>query len=567
MSAEIQSALVPGSQMGVHFGHAYLMIANRYPTLLKVILEAVQNALDASASKIWITVNQRHRSVYVRDNGNGSSRENFELSLAMICKSQKEDDRLGRFGIGVISPLGKCEYFTFTSCAVPQLKAYLQWKFVTEDIEGSEAAPTIPVAEKTNLEFGIGSWQVPWRTEVAIFKFARDEVVSNFSLSDLKMEILDRFGQRIRRQKCALIIKMTGAGGNESNDSFTSTSWTGIPFPEYRTIQPAAGRVTVRLFRKQRIGVGKPKGRIVVGEEENDFRITFEDFSRTAGRFLDAELTTALKSGRIEGELTAAGIRCKPERDGFIEDLALQQFCSTLNEWYEEKGKDLISDEEGKRDADRWQALGRRAMEQVEQLLQAPQSKGLLEAMNLMRRGIGSLASSEVADVKVEGTMPQENPDSGEELPKVGEVRKRVPQQSIVSGETRKVSPPTLPADSVLTVAGPRGRTPRTLQSPRMGIAIMHEPMEGEDNLYRFRREDGTLRFNVRHPIWELCDRRQDAIVTLQVVIIIQVLILESAKDDEWRQIQKRAFDAMLTPLAPLLLELMWKPSVKKASA
>src|SRR3989344_3717360 len=110
------------TQIKFNQGRALLHLAGMYPTLLEVILELVQNALDkdVNATRIWIAINYQTRYLSVRDNGAGSSINRFNLALASVAEpGRKGEGSLGQFGIGLISPLGKCNRFTFISCPTP----------------------------------------------------------------------------------------------------------------------------------------------------------------------------------------------------------------------------------------------------------------------------------------------------------------------------------------------------------------------------------------------------------------------------------------------------------------
>ena len=104
------------SALDVHLGNVLMHIASdTYTTLPRTVLEGVQNALDADADTIHIIVDMRGRQIIIRDNGNGVTVKMFDDALLQICNSQKSDDKLGRFGRGLISPLNKCKLFRFTS--------------------------------------------------------------------------------------------------------------------------------------------------------------------------------------------------------------------------------------------------------------------------------------------------------------------------------------------------------------------------------------------------------------------------------------------------------------------
>ena len=77
---------------------------------------ATSNRLDTSEFTGTIGLPIPSTDIAIRDDGDGVGQEEFDEALQQVCHSQKTHGKLGRFGIGLISPLDKCERSTFTSC-------------------------------------------------------------------------------------------------------------------------------------------------------------------------------------------------------------------------------------------------------------------------------------------------------------------------------------------------------------------------------------------------------------------------------------------------------------------
>ena len=62
-------------------GQALLHLASMYPTMLEVLLELVQNAIDTDvqANQVWIKINYGTGFISVKDNGKGTSISHFCL--------------------------------------------------------------------------------------------------------------------------------------------------------------------------------------------------------------------------------------------------------------------------------------------------------------------------------------------------------------------------------------------------------------------------------------------------------------------------------------------------------
>ena len=116
------------AKLGGAWGGMLLRAAQHYPTVHAVVLEAVQNACDPDvrAKEIWININQRDRSVTITDNGCGITEEQFLDRLATVSvQHRKGNEATGKYGLGLISPLGKCKRFFFTSCPSPLTAGYI----------------------------------------------------------------------------------------------------------------------------------------------------------------------------------------------------------------------------------------------------------------------------------------------------------------------------------------------------------------------------------------------------------------------------------------------------------
>ena len=102
--------------IALSIGEALGLAAGQYKTVRAAILEAVQNALDASPTRITLIINKKTGRIFVQDNGCGASKVHMRECLKAICKSKKTKGKIGQFGIGVIAFYRKCKRFYFTSC-------------------------------------------------------------------------------------------------------------------------------------------------------------------------------------------------------------------------------------------------------------------------------------------------------------------------------------------------------------------------------------------------------------------------------------------------------------------
>lgn len=210
-----------GSKVRPHLGRMLMLAAGKYPNLLDVILEVVQNAIDSNARNVYVVFDQKRRRFVVQDDGDGASVEMFNQALGQVGVSMKSQSKLGQFGLGLVSPLGKCVRFTFTSCPKGVHKGYIRWTFVTKDIEGAHHEIVIPHEELSEMRFVERSdlsksnkTAVTWRTQVAINNFTKDKIISRISgIDEIVHKVFDRFGVAMHKKQVLLHVRFINEFG------------------------------------------------------------------------------------------------------------------------------------------------------------------------------------------------------------------------------------------------------------------------------------------------------------------------------------------------------------------
>jgi hypothetical protein len=362
------------SPFDFHHGEALLRVANHYPTLADVIYESVQNALDANARRIFIKIDFERRNAVISDDGDGVTREKFEMALTSVCCSIKENDRLGQFGMGLVSPLGKCEEFSFTSTPKANPHAYLCWRFNTKGIQQQEKIAGIPVEELIDLRFDRemkGRGGVPWRTMVEMKRFTRDRTISRLTNLTLQEGILERFSAVMRKNGVIVEIVIVNIGGkSEPLVKIVADQYEGRRLSIEYLSDKEAGQTSFKLYIARRTEQGR-RGKVSVGETNNDFRISFSQFAKhpSAAGLLSEEVITGLTSGVFEGEILSQNIKLDPSRRHFVSNDALVGFCIAIEAWFSEIGKKHLSIIKEEQQDHRWQQLGLRSLRVIEELL------------------------------------------------------------------------------------------------------------------------------------------------------------------------------------------------------
>lgn len=543
-----------GSYVGMHAGRALLQIASTYPTVLEIVMEQVQNALDANATRIGIILNQRTRRIVITDNGDGVKKEDFELALGQVCSSVKQAGKLGRFGIGLISPLGKCESFSFTSCPKGVQQGYIEWTFDTEDIRKQGDSVIVPHRHVTDHVFranapGTGGQRngtmlaVPYRTRVAIQKYSTDKIINRIgNLDSLVESILERFGATMRKNKVLLSVKFTTESGvEEVRENIKPVAYTGRPLDEIRIVDTESGLTIFRLFLARKTTQGY-RGKVTLGEADNDYRFPFSSFVQVGRQHLPQEVIEALSSGIFEGEILSSRATLHANRKNFERNEAFVDFCLTIEQWYNEHGKQHLAKIKEASEEERYQDLGLRSLKTFEEMLKQPRFKELNDIILGFRRGTIGSGHTEPDEAGVLGSQKE---------PSLSTQSVKDPEET--TGGSGGGSPKTEnPDHQPYTVTGPHGQRRTVVSKGSLGLQFSHVAMEGSDRLYELDARHGVLHFNIRHPLWVSCEDNDRQVMQLQEFIALTALTALTMPAD-WKDVIQEAFSDLNQPFVYLI--------------
>lgn len=527
----------------LHRGAALLHLAGAYPSLQDVVEEQVQNSIDCGAQRIEIKINKDTRYCSVRDNGDGAPEKIFHQALQSVGKGIKTPDKMGRFGLGLISPLGKCEKHTFTSCAAPRKKPFLEWTFVTEEIKQQHHQLQIPQTISTNLLFDPENSQsrsgqnVWWRTQVAIFNYTPDQSLSSITFESLSQGIKTKYGLLMAERGILIEITMIEKGKKQSRD-VRASSFQGRPLPEFRTIDSDAGEVIIRLY------VTKPSQRkkavnVQFGEIGNKFRFSFPNFIRSsAAEIMPRELTEALKTGIFEGEVLGEKVRLAPQRNCFQKGDAVAGLCACFDDWFQQQGKKYLKEEKEERSALRYQNLGLKTLEHLASVLR--NSDALWNSMrNLFQFGTIGTGHASPPDHDVMDEQDQSSLATSRRNGKSKETTEDVVPQS---NRPRKEKENHIP----FSVEGPRGKPRKTVRHNSIGLQFAYDDLGGSNKLWDLDRTNGILIFNITHPDWVACDKSDRQICALMETIAMMAIVLETMPDKSFAMQQRFYADHLL---------------------
>jgi len=526
------------STVGVHMGSILLRASSTYPTILEVILEQIQNAIDANATQVWVNINQKSRSISIRDNGDGSSQSHFEKALSLVGQTIKPTNKLGRFGLGLCSPLGKCERHTFTSTTRRDPSGYLEWTFETPKIVGMKAV-SVPIRNRPDLLFSRKKDKgVAWRTEIRIEKYTSDRFVQKMTMDSL-CEGVQKYAKSMRRKDVVVLVSLSPPNGDKEVREIRAEDFQGSPLKVQTIKNPEGGETHFRLFLTKASSKGR-KGKVWVGEKRNDFRINFSTFVRTLPEAtqLSDEAIQALSSGIFEGEILNTKVQLHANRRGFELNDTLLGFCLAIEDWFDQFGREHFNETRKVRREERYQNLGIRSMRAIEALAKSPLGQHILKAIESFKVGTvgtghfprrGRLSEKSGLSVTIPSDKSQGGNSPGGES----------------TGEHTGHKP--------FVVLGPRGTQRKLVRSNSLGLSMAHEPLPG-DKLWELDSETGTVILNIKHPLWVECEERGDRVLMrFQEYLVVHALTVETMPED-WKEIVRTGIDEATPSYAFMLI-------------
>lgn len=531
-------------QMGIHVGNALRYVTDNYPTLMKVILELIQNALDSDANRIRVNVNYKTRSLSVNDNGSGISPEKFQQAISSVCGSLKKNTgKLGQFGIGMMSPLGKCKGFIVTSAEKSATYAYHRCVFDSQKILSSSILMEIPVVPlpdycyAKNNRGGSGKTAVDWRTEVFINEFSNDKSINAISLPELRNLILGQFSEAMKKLDAEIFVNIKSDKGS-INDSFKAADFKGeklglVVYDE----KSSHTKTKFDIYLSPKLKTGR-KGQILFGIEENDFRIPASIFIKSTPE-IDAETARVLLSGSFEGSIISGGCSMHPNRKEFCDNEARLDLLINLEMWVKNHGLRhlaLVKDEE----KDVWlQNVGSLAIYGLEEKLKN-ELPHLLAVVKSFRVGTVGPGHYGFDKSKVEQDFSSSH----------------LRGKSTKHQETKPQEADKLPGKPVLHPGhtpfkvGGEGTQRRLVKGHSTGMQFVYEELPGNDNHWEFDSEIGVLTFNTRSNIWARMEDSERNLILYQQYVAIKALELQlvppNARESVFEFLQKELESAVI---------------------
>lgn len=489
-----------------------------YTTLTQAIAEAVQNGLDAEATNIWIAVDEAKRTISIGDNGAGVTAERFGEALRSVGHGIKDPGSLGRFGLGLISPLDKCAYFTFSS-RVNQAASGLRWTFRMSEIEAQSENVQIPCA---NIRWGKND---PWSTVVRIHQYTKDTQTAGMTAERIVEFVQAKLGPAMRKRGVTCTVYFKNKHGESTTLEVKPTEFRGEPFKVFIYEEPDAGVVEFELYRAPKTSQGR-KGQIMFSELEALYPITWSEFRNQARNWLSEDVRAAFNSGYFEGIIRAKNVELHPDRRKFVWGDAVVGMCIAIEQWYKDVGVDLYTDERVLEREKRYQRLGAQTMERLKELLN-------LEGFDHLRNVLQALREGTVASGHAEVESGKETERPGLRAGQGGTGKPRTPNPNPTPRPTKDTEKgPERPGDIPNVSYGPDGQHRNIVRDNSTGIGIIHETLPGSDRLWEIDVKSAMIYINVRHPVFLLVEHADTYILQLQEWIIIQALTMLQFPDE-----------------------------------
>lgn len=509
-------------------GPTLLSLAATYPKLLKVDLEMVQNALDKGAKNIWVVINQKARSAAVQDDGDGTSPEYFEKALRSVGHSLKKSDKLGRFGLGLISPVDKCEAYTFTSTPKGS-NAYVEWTFRATEIKDQERVQ-IPFRSRTDLWFGAiskrGVESVTWRTRAKLEKIHSNRLMNAMTMESLCESIADMFNQSMKKNKTVVSVTFVDEAGNRSTQEIYPSDFSGISVPVLRITNRLGGDTCFRLFIA-RMGRNGKGGKVLVGEDRNDFRIPFASFLKSLPEeiSLSDQAVQALSSGVFEGEILSSRCQVHRNRLGFEATEALIGFGEAIDDWFKKVGSQHFNAAAEGRRQEKYENLAKRTLMALKALAETPLGQSIRDMVKTFK--VGTTGKGHV-----------ERPANGPVPPGTAINTKPTGEGGHGGGGGEHNQPETEIVNHIPFVAGGPGGKPRKgVRNNSLGLTLVHEPLPSS-KLWVLDEHQGILSINTRHPSFVLCEEvGERALSRYEDYLIVQAISVHSIEDQNMQEI------------------------------
>lgn len=540
------------AQLKPHVGAAIMSAADTYPKVIKVVLEAIQNSMDAGAINIWLVIDWKKRRIDIYDDGEGVSPEKFHRALATVGRTIKSEDEdvYGRFGRGLVAPLGKCSYFTFTSNGI-------QWRFDTDKIRDSEDVVDIPekyvdiVFSRSEQKRRLHSDKPNWRSRVSIFDITKSSRIANFDVNDLISEALTSFRTKMLERGTMLHVTVEPPKGKGQRYTLRRQAepYSGEHLDKMRLELDSDRAIEIDLYLALKID-GKLDGEVSVGTFSSPFRVAFKSFADSAVReLLDSEVIKALNSGIFEGEILSNALTLHPDRTHYVDDDGLVEVCIALEKWFENVGSLYYKEALSREDSERFERAAEKALDALSKLFEDPNMKVFADLVNSFPTNPNGIGASHAGDGEKEVPAGEQPSGTAKSSGSGGK------KSGSKSGTSKPSSGNARGEGTKKRLPDPTGESKTTIKNQEFGLRL------GETQYlpgpWQLDLGQGVLWINTKHDLYLRCadSRNPDRTIRLyQQQVVIQALSLHCATAEVQAQ-STEVLDIALQAYVALLIQ------------
>ncbi len=542
-------------------GTALKHLADVYCTLAQVILEILQKAIDEGAKNILVKLDYKAMSLVVRDDGKGTTLQRFDAALQTIADpKRKGEGKLGKFGLGLISPLGKCTHFVFCSLS-PDGEGFNEWRFNCAELlaakDGLNVARSARPDYTTEDPAPPGKTKVKFVSEMVLHGIVKDTQINAVDPVKLRAEITSRFGVIMKQNDTSVCLRVTGSNGELSfKETFKAVAFQGMKLPEMTVTNNDGGFTHDTLFNLYvtRVNGARKKSGVLVGIQNDPFRLPLAELERDMAKLVDEHTFKALTSGVFEGEIITNGCVLRANRKGFEKTDGFVSFCVAIEEWFKAHGSAEYSRVSDDRTFERYERLGGETLAHLEGLLKLPEGQGLKSMLQSFEFGKIGNGHVKVRTTGVDDLSTIAVNGAGS----IGNGTKGTDTDDGSKSEPKTEHPGHIP----LMVTSKNGSKRSMVKGGSTGITLLYELVDS-GRIYDFNIRTGVLTINIIHDAWARCEGKDDVLLAFQQNILLMALTVYQHPEGHDRTVAENTGEEYLKALS---LIMTTRPSTKKTN-
>jgi len=357
-------------QIRVKAGPAIGLSSDQYKGI-GMLIEPVQNDIDGGATKIFVHLDLKEKTLTCCGNGSGLLESEFAHAMESVFDSNKKDDntKYGQYAMGFFASANYCERFSFTFCKRKKASlGYQQSVFESSEILTSWE-PSYEINPCSRLTFSSQSqnWEasgrVPWTTRLFVDKIHPDSDLLSVDINSLADLLREVFSETLRSGKLEIKLKITRKKGVEEK-TINQARQLGKVVLQQRWKSLRAGQITVSLHEQLPGRVD----RTLFSVKGDMWRFPPEQLFTSMKKYLGASQSEGvIKLLKIfSGNITAESVKLTPSRKNFAANQAREGLFDSLLHLYEKKGgKELVKQYENQANALAFDSAAKTAFENI----------------------------------------------------------------------------------------------------------------------------------------------------------------------------------------------------------